>query len=480
LPEPLLPPDLIIQDELHLISGPLGTMVGLYETAIDALCCREITRIDGQKKTIRPKVVASTATVRRAEAQIKALFCRNGVEIFPCPGPNRRDSYFAITVPADEKPGRLYAGVAAQGRSPKVIFLRTYLALLGAAQKAFLANGGLNNPQNPADPYMTLTGYFNSLRELGGCRRIAEDEVTSRLKDYGSRLRQGETTGPFAKRDLREVVELTSRISTAGVSKAKDRLAKAFLPKADCVDIALATNMISVGLDISRLGLMAVFGQPKTTAEYIQATSRVGREEGKPGLIITMLNVHKPRDRSHYERFEAWHASFYRSVEATSVTPFSPRALDRGLAEVTVALSRQGWPGMAKGPNAIRAMELRSSLSPVVDIFGRRVEQYAALDSKEMQQRRDGVRGKVEDLLDDWAKISKQQKDSGATLRYQQYDDGTGPYLLRYPLDPDLERIESKAARFKAHRSLRDVEPACNLLLIELNGNAIDPEEDLE
>ncbi len=480
LPEPLLPPDLIIQDELHLISGPLGTMVGLYETAIDALCCRDVTLPDGEKKTIRPKVVASTATVRRAEAQIKALFCRNGVEIFPCPGPDRRDSYFAITVPADEKPGRLYAGVAAQGRSPKVIFLRTYLALLGAAQKAFLANGGLNNPQNPADPYMTLTGYFNSLRELGGCRRIAEDEVTSRLKDYGNRLRQGETTGLFAKRDLKEVVELTSRISTAAVSKAKDRLAKAFLPKADCLDIALATNMISVGLDISRLGLMAVFGQPKTTAEYIQATSRVGREEGKPGLIITMLNVHKPRDRSHYERFEAWHASFYRSVEATSVTPFSPRALDRGLAEVTVAMSRQGWPGMTKGPNALRAMELRSSLSPVVDIFGRRVECYAALEAKEMQQRRDGVRGKVEDLLDDWAKISKQQKDAGATLRYQQYDDGTGPYLLRYPLDPDLERIESKAAQFKAHRSLRDVEPACNLRLIELNGNAVDPEEDLD
>src|ERR1017187_6298541 len=480
LPEPLLPPDLIIQDELHLISGPLGTMVGLYETAIDALCSREIASPDGQKKTIRPKVVASTATVRRAESQIKALFCRNGVEIFPCPGPNRRDSYFAVTVPAEEKPGRLYAGVAAQGRSPKVIFLRTYLALLGAAQKAFLANGGLNNPQNPTDPYMTLTGYFNSLRELGGCRRIADDEVRSRLKDYGSRLRQGETTGLFAKRDLKEVVELTSRISTAAVSKAKDRLAKAFLPKADCVDIALATNMISVGLDISRLGLMAVFALPKSTWESNRATSPGGREESKPGLVVPKLNVQKPRDRSHYERFEAWHASFYRSVEATSVTPFSPRALDRGLAEVTVALSRQGWPGMTKGPNALRAMELRSSLSPVVDIFGRRVEQYAALDSKEMQQRRDGVRGKVEDLLDDWAKISKQQKDAGATLRYQQYDDGTGPYLLRYPLDPDLERIESKAAQFKAHRSLRDVEPACNLRLIELNGNAIDPEEDLE
>jgi hypothetical protein len=480
LPEPLLPPDLIIQDELHLISGPLGTMVGLYETAIDALCSREVIQADGQRKIVRPKVVASTATVRRAESQIKALFCRSGVEIFPCPGPDRRGSYFAVTVPVDEKPGRLYAGVAAQGRSPKVIFLRTYLALLGAAQKAFVANGGLNNPQNPADPYMTLTGYFNSLRELGGCRRIAEDEITSRLKDYGNRLRVGETTGLFAKRELKEVVELTSRISTAAVSKAKDRLAKAFLPNADCLDIALATNMISVGLDISRLGLMAVFGQPKTTAEYIQATSRVGREEGKPGLVITMLNVHKPRDRSHYERFEAWHASFYRSVEATSVTPFSPRALDRGLAEVTVALSRQGLPGMTKTLNALRAMELRAGLAPVVDVFGRRVEQYAALETKEMQQRRDNVRGKVEDLLDDWATISQEQKDTNSTLRYQQYDDGTGPYLVRYPLDPDLERMERRRAQFKAHRSLRDVEPACNLRLVELNGNAIDPEEDQE
>ena len=478
LPEPLLPPDLIIQDELHLISGPLGTMVGLYETAIDALCSRNITTPDGETRNIRPKVVASTATVRRAESQIKALFCRDGVEIFPCPGPDRRESYFAVTVPAEEKPGRLYAGVAAQGRSPKVIFLRTYLALLGAAQKAFLANGGFNNPQNPADPYMTLLGYFNSLRELGGCRRIAEDEVASRLKDYGNRLRQGETTGLFAKRNLKEVVELTSRISTSAVARSKERLAKAFLPMTDCLDVALATNMISVGLDISRLGLMAVFGQPKTTAEYIQATSRVGREDGKPGLVITMLNVHKPRDRSHYERFEAWHASFYRSVEATSVTPFSPRALDRGLVEVTVALSRQGYTGMTKAPHALRAMELRSTLAPVVDVFGRRVEQYAALDAKEMQLRRDGVRGKVEDLLDDWAKISKEQRDTGATLRYQQYDDGTGPYLLRYPLDPDLERMENKRAQFKAHRSLRDVEPACNLWLKESNGTDMEaPEE---
>jgi hypothetical protein len=327
---------------------------------------------------------------------------------------------------------------------------------------------------------MTLLGYFNSLRELGGCRRITEDEVTSRLRDYGSRMRVNETTGLFAKRELREPVELTSRISTGAVSKAKDRLARSFVPNSDCVDVALATNMISVGLDITRLGLMAVFGQPKTTAEYIQATSRVGRDRNRPGLVITMLNVHKPRDRSHYERFEAWHASFYRAVEAASVTPFSPRALDRGLVEVTVALGRQNWPAMTKGPNARRAIDLRSELAVAIDIFGRRVEDHAALDPAEMQKRRDNVRGKVGDILDDWAEIAKRQKAVNAELRYQKYDDGSGPYLLRHPLDPDLERLEAIERQFKAHRSLRDVEPACNMWLKELSGVALEPEEDRE
>ncbi len=473
LPQPLLPPDLIIQDELHLISGPLGTMVGLYETAIDALCRRVVA-----EKTIRPRVVASTATVRRAEAQIRALFCRNGVEIFPSPGPNRRDSFFAQTVSANDKPGRLYLGVAAQGRSPKVIMLRTYLALMGAAQKAFLANGGSKNVANPADPYMTLVGYFNSLRELGGCRRIVEDEVYSQLRGRGSRMRVGEQSGLFSDREIQvEAVELTSRESTGRVSRAKERLAKDFTQKDDRVDVAIATNMISVGLDISRLGLMAVFGQPKTTAEYIQATSRVGRQEDKPGLVVTMMNVHKPRDRSHYERFEAYHATFYRSVEAASVTPFSPRALDRGIAEVAVALSRHGHSELTKSESAIRAKDERSKLADVVDVFGQRVESHARMPKEESHERRGRVRAKIEDLLDDWAKIARKKADVGGSLRYQAYEDGTGPYLLRNPLDPELERLERIERQFKAHRSLRDVEPATNLWLKQLNGIEIEAEE---
>ncbi len=252
--------------------------------------------------------------------------------------------------------------MAAQGRSLKVVMLRTYLALLGAAQKAYEADGGKKNPANAADPYMTLLGYFNSLRELGGSRRIVEDEVTSKLSGYGTRKRIGQAEGLFANRTIAyEVVELTSREPTNKVAEAKRRLAVRF-PEKERVDVAIATNMISVGLDITRLGLMVVLGQPKTCAEYIQATSRVGRDPDRPGLVVTLLNIHRPRDRSHFERFEVFHQSFYRTVEATSVTPFSPRALDRGLAGTLVALARLGHAPMTPPKGATEILQERSAL----------------------------------------------------------------------------------------------------------------------
>ena len=367
--ECLPPPDLIIQDELHLISGPLGTMCGLYETALDELCSR---MIDDTK--VGPKIVASTATVRRAENQIRALFNRGLVDIFPPPGPNRRDSFFAEVHTPQQSNARLYVGVAAQGRSPKVVMLRVYLTLMAAAQKAYVKIGPKGSPANPADPYMTLLGYFNSLRELGGARRIVEDEVTNRLGGYGSRKRVNEAESLFMNRKIAyEVVELTSRVSTDKVAEAKQRLALAFCEK-DRVDVAIATNMISVGLDIIRLGLMVVMGQPKTSAEYIQATSRVGRDPDRPGLVLTILNIHKPRDRSHYERFAAYHESFYRSVEATSVTPFSPRALDRGLAGTLVALARQGHLAMTPAKGAEEILRERPKLDFVVNALADRAQ----------------------------------------------------------------------------------------------------------
>jgi Helicase conserved C-terminal domain len=471
LPAPLPPPDLVIQDELHLISGPLGTMVGLYETAIDELCSQNIG-----DHVIRPKVVASTATVRRADAQIRAIFARNGVEIFPCPGPNRHDSFFAKTNPDTEK-ARLYIGIGAQGRSPKVIMLRTYLALLAAAQKQYEENGGTGNPTNPADPYMTLVGYFNSLRELGGCRRIVEDEVTSRLLGYGDRMRVDEKNGSFVNRRINfEVVELTSREPTNKVSESKRRLALTFTEK-ERVDVAIATNMISVGLDIIRLGLMVVFGQPKTTAEYIQATSRVGRDDQRPGLVVTLVNVHKPRDRSHYERFESYHATFYRSVEATSVTPFSPRAIDRGIAAVAVGLARQGYAAMTASRSAISIAQNRAKLGFVADAIAERGERHAILPPPEIDALRQKLRLRVDDLLDEWSSIADKKSKVGSGLKYQEYEDGGDPHLLFDPLDPELAKQPAGARKFRAQRSLRDVEPSVNLWVRRLDGIEVPDEE---
>ena len=412
--ERLLPPDLVIQDELHLISGPLGTMVGLYETALDGLCSRTI----GEMK-VGPKIVASTATVRRAESQIRALFNRSTVDIFPPPGPDRRDSFFAETHSPDESNARLYVGIAAQGRSPKVVMLRTYLVLLAAVQKAYDSFGSKAGAGNPADPYMTLLGYFNSLRELGSARRIIEDEVTNRLAGYAARKRVGEVVGLFTNRKIAyEVVELTSRISTDKVAEAKRRLALPFGEK-ERVDVAIATNMISVGLDIIRLGLMAVMGQPKTSAEYIQASSRVGRDPDRPGLVVTILNIHKPRDRSHYERFAGYHQTFYRSVEATSVTPFSPRALDRGLAGTLIALARLGHLPMTPPKGAGEILRELPRLDFVVEALAERAQSHARLDPVDAAKLRLRIQSRASELLDEWSKYAKELSDTGTALQYQ-------------------------------------------------------------
>ena len=282
-----------------------------------------------------------------------ALFNRQTVDIFPPPDRTAGIHFFAKTLASSEASARLYVRIAAQGRSPKVAMLRVYLALLGSGQRWHNQLKKKGEKSNAVDPYMTLVGYFNSLRELGGARRIVEDEVRNRLAGYSSRKRIGETQGPFDDRKVGyEPVELTSRVSTADVSTAKRRLALLFSDESH-VDVAIATNMISVGLDIIRLGLMVVFGQPKASAEYIQATSRVGRDVERPGLVVTIFNVHKPRDRSHFERFSYYHQTFYRSVEATSVTPFSPRALDKGLAATLVGLSRQGYKLMTPARGAM-------------------------------------------------------------------------------------------------------------------------------
>ena len=331
--DPFEPPDLVIQDELHLISGPLGTLVGLYETAVDGLASLEV---DGRRRV--PKIVASTATIRRAVQQVDSLF-RRSVTVFPPAGLDSADSWFGAEVPPDQDPGRLYVGVFAPGKSVKTSLVRVCAALLSKAKRQH------RDHPDAADAYMTLVGYFNSLRELGGAVRLAEDDIPGRIEVLARR-----PGGDFAFRDLYERKELTSNKRAEEVPEVLDWLERRFpegRPETGeyPVDVLFASNMISVGVDIDRLGLMVVNGQPKATAEYIQATSRVGRRA--PGLVVTVYNWNRPRDISHYERFRSYHSGLYRHVEPTSVTPFSSRARDKGLAGVLASLVRQGDPNMA-------------------------------------------------------------------------------------------------------------------------------------
>jgi hypothetical protein len=342
---PLRPPDLIIQDELHLISGPLGSLVGLYETAVDQLCTWSL---DGQP--VRPKVIAATATIRQAGRQVHGLFQRQ-VNIFPPQALDVGDSFFSRQRPTGDGPealpGRRYIGINAPGIRHKTALIRTYTSLLSAAQALYEKYGAA------ADPWMTLVGYFNSLRELGSMRRAVDDSVAARLRRMNERGQTRRTLTPYS------VEELTSRLSATDIPDKLDQLEQKFDPdggksgpggspatpggaprRLRPIDVLLATNMISVGVDIDRLGLMVCAGQPKTTAEYIQASSRVGRNRSGPGLVCVVYNWTRPRDLSHYEAFEHYHATFYQQVEALSVTPFSVGAMKRGLSALLVAQAR--------------------------------------------------------------------------------------------------------------------------------------------
>jgi hypothetical protein len=467
LPGPLPPPDLIIQDELHLISGPLGSIAGLYETALETLCCREV-----EGKRIRPKLVASTATVRRAQSQIQALFDRSRTAVFPPPAPDRGDSFFAKTDPVPER-SRLYLGLAAPGRSPKVLFLRAATTLAAASKRAWDAGGGIaaygSGRINTADPYMTIVGYFNALRELGSARRIVEDEVRLRATRYSTRQRIGDPVVRFADRSIHDPLELTSRIPTAEVSDTKARLSHTF-EKNDAVDVALATNMISVGLDVVRLGLMLVSGQPKTAGEYIQATSRIGRVPDRPGLVVALLNMNKPRDRSHYERFAHWHAAFYRAVEATSVTPFAPRALDRALAAVIVGMARLAEGALTPNSAATAADRIRPQLDWIGDLIGERVLGHKTGTPAEVAAQ---VRARVVNLLDAWASLAHERNSDGTTFGYGKAP-GISKTLLHEVLEAGLELADARERRFRAPRSFRDVEPAVLLRKIAPTGAEID------
>jgi hypothetical protein len=317
-------PKLIIQDELHLISGPLGSLVGLYEPTIDYMCSR------GGR---RPKIIASTATIRNASAQCRALYDRP-MSQFPPPGLDASDSFFAYEDRTST--GRMYVGfLPTASSSPLTAQIRSVVALQQGVP-IVAADAG----DSTIDPYWTLVQYFSSLKELGRAATFISADIPEFLPTMHRRYE----LAPALKRWMNTSEELTSRKNEDEIPKILRRLEDTYKTGAkfdeQALDTVLATNMISVGVDVNRLGLMMIVTQPKGTSEYIQASSRVGRSSSAPGLVFTLYNAGRPRDRSHYEQFRSYHDAFYRYVEPTSVTPFAPPAMDRALHAVLVIAAR--------------------------------------------------------------------------------------------------------------------------------------------
>ena len=466
----LRPPDLIIQDELHLITGALGTTVGLFETAVETMCAWKAPN----GRPARPLLVASSATVRNVADQVRGLYGRD-VTIFPPQVLDASDTFFSRAVPVDaDNPGRLYVGLSTTGVRLTSAEIQTTQTVMAGAQLLLDRLGAA------ADPYMTLVGYFSATRELAGMARYVQDDIQTGLAKPGrdSRLprRRGTDFGAL------HLGELTSRISSADITTTLDRMALTFTPDVDSTaakaseqrpqrkaednpyDVVLATSMLQVGVDVPRLGLMLVVGQPKNTAEYIQATSRVGRDPSRPGLVITLGNWARPRDLAHYEQFRHFHETFYARVEPLTVTPFSVTAIDRGLDGALVAAARVTQAGERDGlnpeHNAGRVTEQAEALQRLAADLATRIS--AAAGEEESAYARD----RLDSRLSEWSRRQREAAKKDADLVYERGADNDRRFALLRP----AESVGSRAARpddapFVVAGSMREVQPEINLLV---------------
>lgn len=347
------PPDLIIQDELHLLNGPLGSVVGLFETAIELLATR-----DG----VAPKIVASTATTRNTAQQVAALYGGRQVAVFPPSGTDYRDSFFARSIPGR----RLHLGFLPTGKSGPDTQVRLLAGLL--AQRALLLQQIHDKQANwdkLIDKYWTLVVYFNNLKDLGKTSNQVSSEIGEYLRGLHRRFHLPENEFSFAYRYLdQRTRELTSRVGSHEIKRTLDDLKRTFpaqkpaydpvtktrVSKLETVDLVLASNMLSVGIDVERFNLMLMAGQPKNVAEYIQASSRVARQA--PGLVISLLNPSRAREKSYFENYVAFNQAYYRAVEPLTVTPYTPVTLNKALNLVLVAWVRHRPGGLPANAQA--------------------------------------------------------------------------------------------------------------------------------
>jgi hypothetical protein len=415
------PPSLIIQDELHLISGPLGSICSPYEIAIDSI-------IRARSGGVGAKVIASTATIRNSREQVRGIYGRAS-SVFPSPIRSWDDAYFFRLEDPSIAPGRLYLGAMGQGTTtPVVSMVWTVAALLQASAEVSL-------PEPLRDAYWTVLAYLNSRRELGRTVTAASQEIPDRMKAIASaedRVRQ-----------ISEVMELSAQMAK-DMGDAIRTLQRRGNNNRPAVDLVPCTSIVSVGVDVDRLGLMMVNGQPKLTSEYIQATSRVGRSRSAPGLVVTLYSPAKPRDRSHYEDFLAYHESFYRFVEPTSVTPYAPPARSRTLPAAIISMIRHATPHRANDQaGSVRFDE--PATATLMGNFRACIRQADASESADAER-------DIDYIVEAW----EEQAASGMRLYYsspgRQFA-AVSRSLLRDFGDPAAQGM------FEAMRSVRNVDP---------------------
>lgn len=423
-----LPPELIIQDELHLISGPLGSIAGLYENVIQSLC---------EKNGIVPKIIASTATSKNAENQVKRLYGKQ-ISIFPPFALNTKNNFFSRT---EERSLRQYIGIMPTGKN----FTMTQLKVLAAMLYSRLDVWQNDDEQirMNADNFWTVVSYFNSLKDVGKmANKIGSELRDSTLKQLHNRLLNS-TSANY--RRLKFAQELTSRISSERIKETLDRLNIQFendIENSRAIDLVLATNMISVGLDVQRLGVMLVNGMPRNIAEYIQSTSRVARKN--KGVIFTLFNPDNSRDLSYFEHFVSFHQKFYKEIEPLSLTPFTENTHDRMLLTTIVTYFRH------KLGNYSNDAVINLNKEIIQKVLNDLIEKHKGITDNE----KNDFMKKVKHLLNYWGSKIKAATDANYKLKFKSNNHEESFLKTRDQINNDELAIM---------QSVRNVEPSTKI-----------------
>lgn len=417
---PHRPPELIVQDELHLIASELGSVAGLYEAAIDTVL---------QLRGVYPKYIASTATIRMADQQVERLYGRE-TAVFPPPGLSRDDSYFSRTLTLEEQPGRIYVGYLAPLRNRQQSLAPLAAALLMAPLELF---GRDSDKRELLDAWWTQVVYHGSLKGVGNSHAAFASEV----RDFMQLLlvkanEESDTKSTLPERATPNIAQLTSSQTAAQNGEIFARLSKN-REEDGCLDAVLATNMISVGLDVERLALMIINGQPLTTAEYIQASSRVGRS-WVPGIVFANYYRDQARSLSHYESFRPYHEAFYRFVEPTSVTPYTHQARSRALHAALVIVMRHAVADLLQNHAAGSFDAGHSQVAKAIEQLKQRCKRSAPDHADEVNRH-------IDSLITAWRNEAERCRQVKRQLDYRVFGEDAGKDRLLYNHDDSIHGL---------------------------------------